>query len=262
MAGRLDGKAAVVTGGSGGIGSATLRRFVAEGASVVCADIADEKGEKLIAELCSAGADARYVHCDVTSLDEVTAAVAACVEAYGRVDVMFNNAATSTGGYVADLDPDGWDQSLRVMLTAAMYGLKACLPQMLEQGSGSVVNTSSVYGLVASPGNAPYCAAKAGLINLTKTAAVEYARKGIRVNAICPGIVDTPMFEQVLGIGLKTREELEAMHPIERVIEPEEVANLVLFLASDEASAITGQAIVIDGGLISECNLTGLPRVA
>ena len=133
---------------------------------------------------------------------------------------------------------------------------------MLEQGGGSVVNTSSVYGLVASPGNAPYCAAKAGLINLTKTAAVEYARKRIRVNAICPGIVDTPMFEQVLGIGLKTREELEAMHPIERVIEPEEVANLVLFLASDEASAITGQAIVIDGGLISECNLTGLPRVA
>jgi len=262
MAGRLDGKAAVVTGGSGGIGSATLRRFVAEGASVVCADIADEKGEKLVAELCSAGADARYVHCDVTSLEEVTAAVAGCVEAYGRIDVMFNNAATSTGGYVADLDPDGWDQSLRVMLTAAMYGMKACLPPMLEQGGGSVVNTSSVYGLVASPGNAPYCAAKAGLINLTKTAAVEYARKRIRVNAICPGIVDTPMFEQVLGIGLKTREELEAMHPIERVIEPEEVANLVLFLASDEASAITGQAIVIDGGLISECNLTGLPRVA
>ena len=262
MAGRLEGKAAVVTGGSGGIGSATLRRFVAEGAAVVCADIADEKGEKLVAELCSAGADARYVRCDVTSLDEVNAAVAACVDAYGRIDIMFNNAATSTGGYVADLDPEGWDQSLRVMLTAAMYGMKACVPHMLEQGSGSVVNTSSIYGLVASPGNAPYCAAKAGLINLTKTAAVEYARKGIRVNAICPGIVDTPMFEQVLGIGLKTREELEAMHPIERVIEPEEVANLVLFLGSDEASAITGQAIVIDGGLISECNLTGLPRVA
>lgn len=262
MAGRLEGRVAVVTGGSGGIGSATLRRFVAEGASVVCADVADEKGEKLVAELCSAGAEARYVHCDVTSLDDVMAAVADCIDTYGRIDVMFNNAATSTGGYVADLDPEGWDQSLRVMLTAAMYGMKACIPHMLELGAGSIVNTSSVYGLVASPGNAPYCAAKAGLINLTKTAAVEYARKGIRVNAVCPGIVDTPMFEQVLGIGLKTREELEAMHPIERVIEPEEVANLVLFLASDESSAITGQAIVIDGGLISECNLTGLPRVA
>ena len=262
MAGRLSGKAAVVTGGSGGIGSATLRRFVAEGASVVCVDIADEKGEKLVAELQSAGGNARYAHCDVTSLDDVNAAVADCVDAYGRIDVMFNNAATATGGYVADLDPDEWDASLRVMLTAAMYGMKACIPHMLEQGSGSIVNTSSVYGLVASPGNAPYCVAKAGLINLTKTAAVEYARKKIRVNAICPGVVDTPMFEQVLAIGLKTREELEAMHPIERLIEPEEIANLVLFLASDEASAITAQAIVIDGGLISECNLTGLPRVA
>ena len=261
MAGRLEGKAAVVTGGSGGIGSATLRRFVAEGASVVCADVADERGEKLIAELQSAGGNARYVHCDVTSLDDVNAAVASCIDAYGRIDVMFNNAATSTGGYVADLDPDGWDYSLRVMLTASMYGMKACIPHMLERGSGSSVNTSSVYGLVASPGNAPYCAAKAGLINLTKTAAVEYARKGIRVNAICPGVVDTPMFDQVLAVGLKTREEAVAMHPIERLIEPEEVANLVLFLASDEASAITAQAIVIDGGLISECNLTGLPRV-
>jgi NAD(P)-dependent dehydrogenase (short-subunit alcohol dehydrogenase family) len=261
MAGRLSGKAAVVTGGSGGIGSATLRRFVAEGASVVCADIADEKGEKLVAELQSAGGNARYVHCDVTSLEAVTAAVADCVDAYGRIDVMFNNAATATGGYVADLDPDEWDASLRVMLTAAMYGMKACIPHMLEQGGGSIVNTSSVYGLVASAGNAPYCVAKAGLINLTKTAAVEYARKGIRVNAICPGVVETPMFEQVLAIGLKTRAELEAMHPIERLIAPEEVANLVLFLASEEASAITAQAIVIDGGLISECDLTGLPRV-
>ena len=259
--GRLAGKAAVVTGGSGGIGSATLRRFVAEGASVVCADVDDEKGEKLIEELRSAGGSAEYVHCDVTSLDEVGAAVAKCMSDFGRIDVMFNNAATSTGGYVADLDPEGWDHSLRVMLTAPLYGMKACIPHMLEQGGGSIINTSSVYGLVASPGNAPYCAAKAGLINLTKTAAVEYARKGIRVNAICPGIVDTPMFEMVLSIGLKTREEAAAMHPIERVISPDEIANLVLFLASDESSAITAQAIVIDGGLISECNLTGLPRV-
>lgn len=262
MAGRLEGKAAVLTGGSGGIGSATARRFVAEGAAVVCADIADEGGEKLVAELVSGGGRAHYVHCDVTSLGDVTAAVESCVDAYGRVDVMFNNAATSTGGYVADLDPEGWDHSLRVMLTASLYGMKACIPHMLEQGSGSIINTSSIYGKVASPGNAPYCTAKAGLINLTKTAAVEYARRGIRVNAICPGVVDTPMAAQVLGLGLKTREDLEAMHPVERLIEPEEVANLVLFLASDEASAITAQAIEIDGGLISECNLTGVPRVA
>ena len=198
MAGRLEGKAAVVTGGSGGIGSATLRRFVAEGAAVVCADIADEKGEKLVAELCSAGADARYVRCDVTSLDEVNAAVAACVDAYGRIDIMFNNAATSTGGYVADLDPEGWDHSLRVMLTAAMYGMKAAIPYMIEQGGGSIVSTSSIYGLVSNAGNAPYSTAKAGLVNLTRTAALEYGRKGIRANCICPGAVETPMLDNII----------------------------------------------------------------
>lgn len=257
--GRMDGRVALVTGASGGIGMATLRRLAGEGAAVVGVDLVDEAGEKLVAELTEGGARAVYQHCDVGSLDEVTAAVERAVSEFGRIDVLFNNAATSTGGYIPELDPEGWDASLRVMLTAAMYGMKAAIPHMAAQGGGSIISTSSIYGVVASPGNAPYCTAKAGLINLTRTAAVEWGRKNIRVNAICPGVVETPMYGAVLDIGLKTHEEISAMHALGRTIKPEEIADLVLFLASDESSAITGQAIVIDGGLISECNLTGVP---
>jgi meso-butanediol dehydrogenase / (S,S)-butanediol dehydrogenase / diacetyl reductase len=253
---RLEGKVAVVTGGSGGIGSATLRRFVREGAAVVCADIDDEAGEKLVSEL---GDRAVYQRTDVADRAQVQAAVAAAVGRFGRIDVLFNNAATSTGGYVATLDADGWDRSLRVMLTASLYGMQAAIPHMLEQGGGSIISTSSIYGLVSSPGIAPYATAKAGLINLVRTAALEYGRKNIRVNAICPGVVETPMFEATLAIGLKTREQVAEMHALGRTIRPEEIANLALFLASDESSAITGQAIVIDGGLLSGCNLTGVP---
>lgn len=260
--GRLEGRVAWVSGGSGGIGSATLRRFVAEGAAVVCADVNDVAGEKLVEELRSTGAKATYSHCDVASLDAVTASIDGAVAEYGRLDVLFNNAATSTGGYVADLDPEGWDHSLRVMLTAAMYGMKAAIPHMLEQGGGSIVSTSSIYGLVSNAGNAPYATAKAGLINLTRTAALEYGRKGIRANCICPGAVETPMLDAVVGIGLKTREAIAEMHALGRTIQPEEIANLVLFLASDESSGITGQAIAIDGGLLAGCDLTGVPPVA
>jgi meso-butanediol dehydrogenase / (S,S)-butanediol dehydrogenase / diacetyl reductase len=255
---RLEGKVAVVTGGSGGIGSATLRRFVQEGAAVICADVDDEAGEKVVSEL---GDRAVYQHTDVADRAQVTAAVETAVDRFGRIDVLFNNAATSTGGYIGDLDADGWERSLRVMLTASLYGMQAAIPHMLAQGGGSIISTASIYGLVSSPGIAPYATAKAGLINLTRTAAVEYGRRNIRVNAICPGVVETRMFEQTLAIGLKTREQVAEMHALGRTIRPEEIANLVLFLASDESSAITGQAIVIDGGLLSGCNLTGVPPV-
>ena len=260
--GKLDGKVALVTGGSGGIGSASLRRFVQEGAAVVCADIDEEGGEKIVEELESAGGRACFSRCDVTKLDEVTTSVNGAVEEFGRIDILFNNAASSTGGYIADLDPDGWDHSLRVMLTAAMYGMKAAIPHMLEQGGGSIISTSSIFGLVSSAANAPYATAKAGLINLTRTAAIEYGRKGIRVNAVCPGAVETPMLDTVVGLGLKSREAIAEMHALGRTIQPEEVANLVFFLASDESSGITGQSIVIDGGLLAGCDLTGIPPMS
>lgn len=229
---------------------------------MVCADLDAERGTAVVAELEDSGAKARFVQCDVAEQSEVTAAVESCVSLYGRIDVLYNNAATTTAGYVADLDPAGFERSLRVMLTAALYGMQAAIPHMLEQGRGSIISTASVYGLVASPGISPYCAAKAGLINLTRTAAVEYGRKNIRVNAICPGVVDTPMFEAVLAGGMTTREAIADKHAMGRLVRPEEVADLALFLASDESSAITGQAIVIDGGLLADVNLTGLPPVA
>ncbi len=254
--GRLDGRAAVITGASGGIGWATARRFVDEGAGVIAADIDEKRGAALVADV---GDAVTFVRTDVTDREDVHAAVAACVAAHGRIDVLFNNAATSTGGYVADLDIDGWKHSLDIMLTGPLHGMQAALPHMVEQGSGSIVNTSSVYGIVTGAANAPYASAKAGLINLTRTAAVEYGRLGVRVNAICPGVVETPMFEQVLAIGLKTRDEVAAMHAIGRTIRPEEIADLVLFLGSDESTAITGQAIVIDGGLLCDVDLTGVP---
>jgi len=259
--GRLDGKVALVTGGSGGIGSATLRRFAAEGAAVVCADLDVERGEALIKDLVAIGAPAEFQRCDVSELAQVESAVELAVARFGRIDVLFNNAATSSGGYVADLDPDAWDRSLRVMLSAALYGMKAAIPHMLRQGGGSIISTSSVFGITGSIGAAPYATAKAGLINLTRTAAAEYGRRNIRVNAICPGCVETPMLESVLRVGLTTREKLAGMHALGRTIRPEEIANLALFLASDESSAITGQAIVIDAGLLSYVDLTGLPPV-
>lgn len=257
--GVLEGKVAWVSGGSGGIGSATLRRFVEEGAAVVCSDINDEVGEKLVEELKSAGGRAVYSHCDVANLDEVMASVGQAVSEFGRIDILFNNAATSTGGYIADLDPEGWDRSLRVMLTAAMYGMKAAIPHMLEQGGGSIISTSSVWGMASASGISPYATAKAGLINLSRSAAIEYGRRGIRSNCVCPGAVETPMLDTVVSMGLKSREAIAEMHATGKTIQPVEVANLVVFLASDLSSGITGQAIAVDGGLLSSCDLTGVP---
>ena len=257
---RLAGRAAVITGAAGGIGAATTRKFVAEGAKVIAIDIDEDRGTQLVDDV---GADSvTFVRADVRSPDEVRAAVDRCVADFGTIDVLFNNAATSTGGYVADLDLDGFDDSIKLMLNGPLHGIQAAIPHMINQGGGSIINTASIYGLVAGAANAPYCVAKAGLINLTRVTAVEYGRKGIRCNSICPGAVETPMLEAVLGLGLRSREEMAEMHAIGRTIRPEEVADLVLFLASDESTAITGQAIQIDGGLLLESNLTGVPPVS
>src|SRR5438876_910888 len=243
--GRLDGKVAIVTGGASGIGAATARRFVAEGARVVIADVNDEAGEGVARAL---GAAAAHRHTDVGSLADLEAAVAFAVARFGGLDVMHNNAALTGGGYVAEIEPEVWELSLRVMLTGVFYGMRAARPALLARGGGSIISTSSVEGFFGEMMAAPYCTAKAGIINLTRTVAIEYGRKNIRANCICPGVVDTPMLGLLAQVSRRSREDLAAQHAIGRLLRPEEIANVALFLASDESSAIAGAVKVLCQG--------------
>jgi NAD(P)-dependent dehydrogenase (short-subunit alcohol dehydrogenase family) len=254
--GRLDGKVAIVTGAASGIGAATARRFVSEGARVVIADVNDEAGTAVARGLGSAAA---FRHTDVTSLPQLEAAVAFAVDRWGGLDVMHNNAAMTGGGYVGELDPEVWESSLKVMMTGVFYGMRAAIPAMLRRGGGAIVSTSSVEAFYGEIMAAPYCTAKAAIINLTRTVALEYGRRGIRANCICPGAVDTPLLALMNAVGRRSREELAAQHAIGRLIRPDEIASVALFLASDESSAITGAALVADGGLTCGLGITGLP---
>ena len=255
---RLTGKIALVTGAASGIGAATARRFADEGASVVLVDLADEAGNAVAADIGKCGV-AAYRHADVGSLAELEAAVAFAVERFGGLDVIHNNAAMSGGGYVSDIEPDVWDASLRVMLTGVFYGIRAAIPALLARGGGSIITTSSVEGFFGERMAAPYCAAKAAVINLSRTVAAEYGRRNIRANCICPGAVDTPMLALLCSVSGRSRDALAAAHALGRILRPEEIANVALFLASDESSAITGAAIVADGGLTSALDITGFP---
>ena len=256
---RLEGKVAIVTGGASGIGAATLRRFAAEGAAVVCADVDEAGGARLVAELEARGARAAFQRTDVGVLADLEAAVALAVERFGGLDVMHNNAVWTGGGYVADIDPEIWDRSLQVSLTGVFYGIRAAIPAMLARGGGSIITTSSVEGFFGEIMAAPYATAKAAVMNLTRTVAVEYGRKGIRANCICPGAVETPLLDLLGQFAPKPRAQLAAEHALGRCLQPEEIANVALFLASDESSAVTGAAIVADGGLTAGLGVAGLP---
>jgi NAD(P)-dependent dehydrogenase (short-subunit alcohol dehydrogenase family) len=257
--GRLDGKVALVTGGASGIGAAVVRRFSEEGAAVVVADLADEPGEALAASLRATGSRVVFQHTDVGELAQVEAAVATAVERFGGLDVLHNNAARSGGGHLHTIDPAIWEDGLRIMLTAAFYGMRAAIPAMLARGGGSIINTASVEAFQAEMMAAPYNTAKAGLLNLSRTAAIEYGRRGIRSNCICPGVVDTPMFALMLAVSPRSRAEVANRHALGRVLRPEEIANVALFLASDESSGMTGAALVVDGGLTANTDLSGFP---
>ena len=249
--GRLAGRVAIVTGGASGIGRATVLRLCGEGARIVVVDINDEAGAAVVAEARDRLAIAVYEHCDVGEPAEVAALVERTVGRFGRLDILHNNAVQTGGGYLVELEPEVWQASLRVTLNGVFYGMRYAIPQMLRQETGgAIINTASVDGLFADNQAGPYTAAKAGVVNLTRTAALEYGRHRIRVNSVCPGAVRTPLLQQVADVrGPGFLERLADAHALGRLIEPEEIASVVAFLASDDASAITGAAIVVDAGL-------------
>jgi len=255
--GRFDGKVAIVTGGASGIGRATLERLARDGAAVVCADIDDSTGESVVHEIIAKGGKAAYSHCDVGEFSEVQNVVDFTVDRFGGLDIIHNNAIWTSGGWVADIDIGDWDKSIQIMLTAVFYGCKAAIPAMLRRGGGSIVNTASIEAFGGEMMASPYTTAKAGVVNFTRNVAIEYGRVGIRANAICPGIVDTPLFETMNAFAKNTREDMENLSALGRLIRPEEIAAVVSFLCSEDASAVTGAAIVVDGGITAFLNLSG-----
>ena len=251
MNGRLDGKVAVITGGGNGIGRATALRFLAEGARVVIADLNPASGEETLALARQAGAGERirFVPADVTREADVAAAVQAAPAAFGRLDCVFNNAGIAGAfGPITHLDADEWDQTFAVLVRAVFLGMKHGARIMKAQGEGgSFINTASIAGLSGGDGPQAYSAAKAAVINLSRAVAVELAPQRIRVNAICPGLILTPLVHRGNEEGM---EPIAAgLQPWPEAGRPEHIAAVALFLASDEARFVTGEALVADGGL-------------
>lgn len=255
-AGRLSGKASVVTGAASGIGRAIARRYGAEGAAVAVADINVAGGEQTVAMLREAGAQAIFVECDVADPEQVRALMDRAAADFGRLDIVVNNAGVGSGGKPADeIDIEVFQKTLDVNLLGPFYGAKYAIPHLRKVGGGAIINISSVYGVIAAPLTAPYAASKAGLIMLTKQMAVDYSREHIRVNCICPGFVDTDlggrrarMSPEDAAAALARREARAAIQPIGRQAQPEEMAGAAVFLASDDASFAVGSILVVDGG--------------
>jgi meso-butanediol dehydrogenase/(S,S)-butanediol dehydrogenase/diacetyl reductase len=262
MAGKLDGRVAVVTAGGSGIGASTARRFALEGASVVIADLSGTRAEKVTGEVKANGGRAVCVKMDAADPDGVQAAIKLALDTYGRLDIMFNNAGMAEVASVEDISLESWNRVLAVTLTSTFLGIKYSLPIMRKQGRGAIVNTASISGTRGDYGMASYNAAKAGVINLTRSAALENAKHNIRVNCVCPGAINTRAPE-LLGKDKadEFRRIQRAAHPVGRMGEPEEIAHTVLFLASDEASFITGAAIVADGGITASTGLPDMQRI-
>lgn len=237
----LDEKIAIVTGGVSGIGKATVEEFVAEGAAVVIADVDEERGTEVSEEL-----DCEFVQTDVTEYDQVEELVESTVEKYGRLDVMVNNAGIGSETSITEMELEEWNRVVQIDLTGVMHGMKAALPH-LEESDGCVVNTASIYGLVGGKGAASYSAAKGGVVNLTQQVAIDYADEGIRINSVCPGFVDTPMTEDLLE-SERFYHFLETHTPMDRPAQPEEIAHVIAFLASEKASYMTGANVPVDGG--------------
>lgn len=250
--GLLEGKAALVTGGASGIGRATALAFAREGARVLVADTAEVEGEQVAAAIREAGGTACFLKVDVTREADVEAMVKRAVSEFGRLDCAVNNAGvTGGGGAIPDLSLEQWSRTLAINLTGVFLCLKHELLVMRGQKSGAIVNMSSGAGVIAVPGLAAYCASKHGVLGLTKTAAVENARGGVRVNAILPGSTDTPMLEKAMSSDPKLRKIIESSSPAGRLGLPHEIAEAAVWLCSDRASFVSGESMLVDGGSVA-----------
>lgn len=250
----IHGKVALVTGGSQGIGEAVVRAFVREGAKVVIADILDEIGEALAADIRAGGGDAVYVHANVTKEEDVKGMVDAALKAFGRLDFGINNAGIGGASAPAgEYTLENWNRVIDVNLTGVFLSLRHEIPEMLKVGGGVVINISSILGWVGFANSAAYVAAKHGVLGLTKSAAMEYATQNIRVLAVSPAFIETPLLTNAgMAPGSDMYNYIAGLHPMKRLGKPEEISELVVFLCSDGASFMTGNAVLADGGYVAQ----------
>lgn len=245
----FSGKVALVTGGAAGIGRATALAFASAGAQVVVSDIDTKGGEVTVLAIKAAGGEATFVSCDVSDSEAVAGLIRHTVEAYGRLDIAFNNAGIEIEHEkLADGDLETFDRIMDINVKGVWLCMKHEIPEMLKHGGGAIVNTASVAGLGAAPKMSIYSASKHAVIGLTRSAAVEYAKKGIRVNAVCPAVIETDMFRRAAESDPRRAEMAAAMHPVGRLGQPEEIAAAVLYLCSEAAGFTTGVALPVDGG--------------
>jgi NAD(P)-dependent dehydrogenase (short-subunit alcohol dehydrogenase family) len=252
MAGLVAGKVALVTGGGSGIGRATALKLAQEGATIMIADYIEEGATRTVKMITEAGGKASCVLADVSVTAQVQAMVAKTVETFGRIDCAFNNAGIE--GRVAntvECSEEVFDRTIAINLKGVWLCMKYEIPQMLKQGGGTIVNTASIAGLVGFEGLPAYNASKHGVVGLTRTAALEYAAKNIRVNCVCPGVIRTPMVERLLDTSGFSEQDLKAGEPVGRMGKPEEIAEGVVWLLSDESSFVTGHPMTIDGGWVA-----------
>ncbi|NKB72779.1 MAG: SDR family oxidoreductase [Candidatus Latescibacteria bacterium] len=250
MEAQFKDKVALVTGGNSGMGKAAAQAFAQQGAKVVVAARRVPEGEETVAEIIESGGEALFIRTDVTRATDVENMVGTTIAHYSRLDYAFNNAGMVAGGPVHEFPQEEWERIINVNLTGAYLCVKSQIAQMLKQGRGVIVNNSSVAGLTGGAGASAYFAAKHGVVGLTKSVALEVANKGIRVNAICPGFIDTPMVKPFLD-DPKEKERVIGLEPMGRIGDPKEIAETVLWLCSDAASFITGLALPVDGGMMA-----------
>ena len=247
--GNYTGKVAFVTGAANGIGRATALAFAREGASVVVADVSEQGNQETARLIEDLGGRSLAVKCDVTRPEDVKAALDKTIEAFGRLDFAFNNAGVEQkNAATAEIEEAEWERIVNINLRGVFLCMKCEIPLLLKQGGGAIVNTSSGAGVIGIKGGAAYTAAKHGVIGLTKSAALDYAAQNIRVNAVAPGYIDTPMMDRFTGGTTEGQEKVIAQEPIGRMGQPEEIANAVVWLCSDAAAFVVGHALVVDGG--------------